>query len=170
VSSVTPLEPNPHGVDVQILARSTPESGRIPHVQRVDPGAYRLRDPAETQGAFPLLVSARGSFTSYFADKAIPDPQPGDDEARIRESGTTRLVVAGSADFVANNLTFMQNLVDWMVEDGSLVAIRSKTVQVPSLEHQEPRTLQVAKAINLLGPAGLLVLFSVFRLVRRRNT
>lgn len=169
VSSITPVEPNPHGAEVEVLARSTPESGRIPHVQRIDPPAYRMRDPAETQGAFPLLVSARGSFTSYFADKPIPEPQPGDEEARIRESGTTRLVVAGSADFVANNLTFMQNLVDWMVQDGSLVAIRSKTVQVPALEHQEPGTLQAAKALNLLGPAGLLILIGLARLVRRRS-
>ncbi len=168
VSSIIPVSPNPHGATVDVLARSTPESGRIPHVQRIDPPAYRMRDPAETQGAFPLLVSARGSFTSFFADKAIPDPQPGDEEARIRESGSTRLVVAGSADFVANNLTFMQNLVDWMVEDHALVAIRSKTVQIPALDPPESQALQIAKAINLLGPAGLLVLIGLIRLFRRR--
>jgi gliding-associated putative ABC transporter substrate-binding component GldG len=169
VSSITPVDPNPHGAQVEVLARSTADSGRIPHVQSIHPESYRRRDPAETQGAFPLLVSARGSFTSYFADKPIPDAQPGDDEARIRESGITRLVVAGSADFVANNLTFMQNLVDWMVQDSSLVAIRSKTVQIPTLEHQDARTLNIARTINMVGPAGLLVLVCMVRLFRRRH-
>ncbi len=170
VSSVDLVEPNPHGATTMVLARSTGESGRIPHVQSIHPNSYKIRDPAETQGSWPLLATGRGSFTSFFADKPIPDPQPGDDEARIRESGPTRLVVAGSADFVANNLTFMQNLVDWAVEDGSLVSIRSKSVQIPALEPIEPDELWRIKLFNLLGPSLMLVLFGVLRRFRREVT
>ncbi len=167
VSSVDIVEPSPHGATTQVLARSTEESGRIPHVQSIHPNSYQRRDPAETQGSWPLLASGRGSFTSFFADRPIPDPQPGDDEARIRESAPTRLVVAGSADFVANNLTFMQNLVDWAVEDGTLVAIRSKSIQVPALEPIDPDEVNRVKLFNLLGPSLLLVLVAVARRFRR---
>ena len=41
-----------------------------------------------------------------------------------------RLMVAGSADMVANNIAFMLNLADWMVQDEALINIRSKVLRV----------------------------------------
>ena len=81
----------------------------------------------------------------------------------------TRVVVGGSADFIANNIPFMVNLVDWMVQDEELISIRSKTVQVPMMRPLEPRERDTLKAVNLLGGTVFLLLFGVLRRISRRR-
>jgi ABC-type uncharacterized transport system involved in gliding motility auxiliary subunit len=75
----------------------------------------------------------------------------------VIEGAPTRLVVGGSADFVANNLAFMLNLCDWLVQDESLIGIRSKTATLPTLASTTPAEQAGWKAFNLLaGPLALL--------------
>ena len=92
------------------------------------------------------------------------------DTGRIRQSAPTRLVAAGSADFVANNVAFMLNLVDWMVQDETLVSIRAKQVRVPQLDPIEPQQATMAKAANLLVGPLLLLLFGLVRWLSRRGS
>ena len=71
---------------------------------------------------------------------------------------------------MANNALAMLNLVDWLVADLQLVDIRSKTMQLPSLDPMESSEVRVLKFINLLGPVVLLLVFGLFRgLLRRRS-
>ncbi|MCB9760163.1 MAG: GldG family protein [Alphaproteobacteria bacterium] len=170
VSSIDlPAEP-PEGVEYEVMARSGPDAGRIKNVVRVDPASYARRDPSEEVGAWPLLVSARGTFTSFFAGRELPETVPPEAAAaRINASAPTRIVVAGSADFTANNLPFMVNLADWMVQDDELIAIRSKTVQLPTLKPLEPQTRRLVKGANLLGGAALLLLLGLIRRTVRRR-
>jgi len=113
-------------------------------------------------GARPLAVAIRGSFESFFKDKASPfqggqkpsttqpgQPTPTPESSPQTELGTVttspdtaRLIVVGSAEFVddallnistrlsqdryLNNLQFVQNAVDWSVEDEDLLTIRSR--------------------------------------------
>ncbi len=154
-----PTEPE---VEMQIIAASDDSASRIKGIKLIDPRVLANHDPSEEIGSWPLLVSLRGTFSSAFAGRDLPF----ETGARMAESpGGTRIVVAGSADFIANNLAFMQNLVDWMVEDEALISIRSKTVQIPVLEPVDSGKRSALKAANLLGP-GLLLL--VFGLVRRK--
>jgi hypothetical protein len=74
------------------------------------------------------------------------------------EGAPTRLLVAGSADFVANNPAFMLNLVDWLVQDESLIGIRSKIATIPQLASTTPGQRAAWRAFNLL--AGPLALFA----------
>jgi ABC-2 type transport system permease protein len=101
-----------------------------------------------------LAVSIQGSFESFFKEKEIPqapaDPAQGTEEAPVLNTiGTinaspesARLIVVGSADFLndlvfdisssltpdryRNSLQFIQNTVDWSVEDLDLLTIRSR--------------------------------------------
>lgn len=168
VSSID-VAPPQGDVEIAVLARSGSQAGRIKNVARVDPAAYQRRDPSEEVGAWPLLVAARGSFRSFFAGRELPSTVPPDEAAaRVNESAPTRVVVAGSADFIANNITFMVNLVDWMTQDEALIAIRSKTVNIPTLRALEPGEQRLVKAVNLLGGAALLWAYGAVRLWRRR--
>lgn len=149
-----------HGIEVEILARSHKDASRIKGIKLIDPRILANHDPSEEVGAWPLLVSLRGSFRSAFAGRDLPfETGP-----RLSESPQgTRVVVAGSADFIANNLAFMENLVDWMAEDEDLIAIRSKTVQIPTLEPVENSRRNALKAANLIGPGVLLLLVGLGR-------
>ncbi|MCB9746674.1 MAG: GldG family protein [Alphaproteobacteria bacterium] len=165
VSSIDlPAEP-PEGVDeVTVLARSTDAAGRIKNVERIDPVAYQRRDPSEEVGRWPLLVELRGSFPSAFAGRELPATVPPPEAAaRINQSAPTRLVVAGSADFIANNLNFMVNLADWMVQDDELISIRTKTISIPTIRPMEKNERRGWKALNLLGGAALLLVFGMVR-------
>ena len=147
-------------VDIEVLAASHSGSARIKGIKLIAPQILANIDPSEEPGSWPLLVSARGSFRSGFAGRDLPfETGP-----LIPQSPNgTRVVVAGSADFIANNLAFMENLVDWMVEDEELIAIRSKTVQIPTLDKVDSGKRNALKSANLLGPAALLLLVGLVR-------
>ena len=61
------------------------------------------------------------------------------------------------------------NLTDWMVQDESLISIRSKSVQLPQLEQAEPDRVTTLKAINLFLPTGLLLIFGAVRVMIHRR-
>jgi hypothetical protein len=131
--------------------------------------------PGEERGQWPVLVSVTGPFESWFADKDIPEapadggPPPRDDPAgKLRQGAPARLIVSGSADFVANNIAFMLNLTDWLAQDESLIGIRSKTLQLPALRPLEPAETQALKLANLLGGSILLLLAGLLRWAIRR--
>lgn len=169
VSSIDLPATPPEGVSYDVLAKSTAKSGRIKNVVRVDPMSYQRRDPSEEVGPWNLLVVARGSFRSFFAGRPLPESVSAEEAAgRANESAPTRIIVAGSADFIANNLAFMLNLADWMVQDEDLISIRAKLISVPSLRPLETSERRVYKATNLLGASALLLLFGGLRLLRRR--
>lgn len=174
VSSLTLEDPLPVGVSAEVLAASGAASGRIKGIRTIDPTAYKVVPPGEERGSWPLIVALNGSWSSYFAQRDAPTPPPGadpdDPAARLRESAPTRLVVSGSADFIANNIAFVLNLVDWMVQDDSLIAIRSKAVQVPALRTLEPGEERVYKLLNLVGGSLVLLLVGLARWLLRRKS
>lgn len=171
-SSVALAQPLPGDVQATVLAKSSDASGRVRGIRTIDPQAYKIVAPGEERGAWPVLVSLDGTFESAFANRAVPpreDGTPDDGAGRIRESAPTRLVAAGSADFVANNVSFMLNLVDWLVQDETLVSIRAKQVRMPQLDKIEPGDARIAKAANLLTGPALLFLFGLARWGSRRR-
>jgi hypothetical protein len=156
--------------DFVVLARSSEESGRSQSIRRIDPYSLRERSLGEAVGSFPVLVSARGVFDSAFVNREAPDPGEGQpEELLVRESAATRLVLAGTSHFMANNVSAMLNLVDWLVADESMVDIRSKLVQLPALDPLEAAHVRNLKLINLLLPSLLLLAMgALLRLQKRR--
>jgi ABC-2 type transport system permease protein len=104
----------------------------------------------DERGQEPLAVSVIGSFDSFFAGKEIPTPEPDSTQTGnpplggtiAKSPDTARLTVIGSGNFVddtviqissqlsadryLNSLQFVQNSIDWSVEDLDLLAIRSR--------------------------------------------
>lgn len=101
----------------------------------------------ETQQSYPLAVAINGSFESYYKDNPLPLNSDGQQEPVTANTVTespqsSRLVVFASSglvddfalqissrltqDYYVNNLTLVQNAVDWSVEDLDLLSIRSR--------------------------------------------
>jgi ABC-2 type transport system permease protein len=149
----------------------------------------------ETQ-SYPLAVAIQGSLESYFKGQPVPPAEEGEEEGEevgpepaagvIEESPeSARLVVIGSAEFVddivfeissnltrdryLNSLQFVQNAVDWSVEDLDLLAIRSRgtasRVLNPEAEEQQSFWEGLNYAIALLALLGIGVVWNV----QRRN-
>ncbi len=174
-SSLDVSEDLPEEVTSTVLVASSDAGGRIRGIRTIDPTAYKVVAPGEERGSWPLVVGLSGTFRSLYADRAVPPPpdEGGDSApaaAKIRESAPARLVVAGSADFVANNVSFMLNLADWLVQDEALISIRSKSVQVPSLDPLTADQSRNWKLVNMFGGTGLLMLLGFVRWLRRRAT
>lgn len=167
------------GVTVDVLAQSTRSSGSVADVRSLDPSTMTSVLPDEKRGPFPLLVALTGSFRSFFETRPVPQPVPGiasvsDEDAPkeaplVVEGAPTRLVVAGSADVIANNSAFMLNLCDWLVQDESLIGIRSKIASLPSLNATTPGEQLAWKAFLLLAGPALLFGYGGLRLLRYRR-
>lgn len=177
-STLALVDPLPEGVSAEVIASSSADAGRVNGLRTIDPGVFQSRLSSEETGSFPLLITLTGRFGSAFADQQAPPPPPGspedpamlpdDPSTRLRESAPTRLAVAGSGDFVGNNLPFMLNLVDWMVQDEDLIAIRAKAVELPELEAPTAERALAYKLLNLGGGALLLLALGGARWFARR--
>jgi ABC-2 type transport system permease protein len=152
----------------------------------------------ESDGPYPLAFAVQGRFDSYFQGQPSPldtegtaeDPASSDQTQSTVGTidvspDTARLVVIGSAEFVddvvlnlssrdsseryLNSLRFLQNAVDWGVEDLDLLSIRSRGTQTHILEPMEVGEQRLWEEINY-GAAllGLIAIGMVWN-IRRRN-
>jgi ABC-2 type transport system permease protein len=180
VSTIELVEPAPDGVASEVLARSSATSSRLKGLTTVEPAAFQATSPLEEKGPWPLIVSMTGTWRSMSdggrppepdpeIGSANPDPQAPPDTAFLRDSAPTRVVVAGSADFVANNVPFVLNLADWLVQDENLIAIRSKQVRLAELRPMTTSEVRKLKAIDLAAGPLALSLFGLLRWTMRRR-
>lgn len=149
----------------------------------------RFGFPVEGEtGSWPLAVAIQGSFESYFKgqDLAATGLDASLQLNRIdRSSASARLIVVGSSEFLddlvfnissglggdryLNSLQFLQNAVDWAVEDLDLLGIRSRGAAsriLPPLEESDQTFWEVLNYILALAALGVIAL--VWRL-RRSN-
>lgn len=184
-SSLTVADALPPGVHAEVVALSGASSGVVGTLETLDPMKISNVLSSEKRGPFPLLVTVTGAFRSFFESRPAPaadpdapsvtsaDPNdtgaPPKEAAPIIEGASTRIVVAGSADFVANNPTFMENLCDWLVADETLLGIRGKSAALPSLRPVGAGEQRVWKAAMLLwAPLALLAAGGARQWMRRR--
>lgn len=176
-STLSIAEDLPPGVTGEVLARSSAASGAVQGLTTVDPTHLNDVQPDEARGPFPILVSLNGGLRSYFETRPVPQPEEGiaaaqdspEERALMVEGSTTRLVVSGSADMVANNIPFMLNLSDWLVQDTALIGIRGKVADVPPLPGTTATEQLVWKLFNLLMGPIMLLGYGLLRTWRRRQ-
>jgi gliding-associated putative ABC transporter substrate-binding component GldG len=171
------------GVTATVLASSTAASWRQTGFFLFDP--MRQPQPTKELGPFRLALLLQGKFGSYFAGKPVPAPGPAtppkENEPRPSKTGPrspagTRLVVFGDADMVQDqflglnqaNLMLLQNTVDYLIEDVSMITIRSKSQTRRPLKSLDDDKVTLAKWINIVGlPAAFVLLGFVRWRVRR---
>ncbi len=151
------------------------------------------------QKARALAVSIRGSFESYFKGKPSPlqasqpvtnavaaftaqEPSVGTLEA---SPDTARLVVMGSSEFLDDtvlgisrnisqdryllNLQFLQNAVDWSVEDEDLLSIRSRGTYARLLKPMDKNQQTVWEGLNYVVALSALIALGVVWNLRQRS-
>ena len=119
-------------ITAEVWAKTSPASGKFFGLKSIDPNSYHVRVPGEQTGQWPILVSLQGSWNSLFQDKEPPQAETSDlsilEPPQLHTGISSRIVIGGSADMVANNIAFMLNLADWMIQDEELIAIRAKAI------------------------------------------
>jgi ABC-type uncharacterized transport system involved in gliding motility auxiliary subunit len=139
----------------------------------------------------PLLVSSRGSGASTGETMIAPTrdypqtnlaprllavqvtPKTADKAAAAHG----RVIVVGNSEFATDrfageapeNLPFVLNAVDWLAQDESLIAIRSKNLRPPVLAFASESTREAVKYGNMVGVPVLVALAGLFHLMRRRR-
>jgi ABC-2 type transport system permease protein len=187
------------GREVTVLLQSTDKSWlRTATDVQPNPELYPLYGfPVEgVQESRPLAVSIRGSFESFFQDRASPFEE-GDTTVPLTDTveaplGTiavspesSRLVVIGSTEFIddavlqissqlsadryLNNLQFVQNAVDWSVEDDDLLLIRSRGTFARLLKPLEQGEQSLWEGINYVLALLALVVIAGLWYWRRRS-
>jgi gliding-associated putative ABC transporter substrate-binding component GldG len=161
------------GLQGEILMRSSKESGRQTGFFMFDPlQRYQREDFGEKE--IPLGVVVYGSFKSFYAGKPVPqDTSAGAGHAEgtpIASSPASRIILVGDGDFARDqylgnrdNLTFLANTVDYMVDDAGLISIRTKDVSMPPLDQVTDGTKKLIKYGNLIVPPVLILGYGLLR-------
>ncbi len=162
----TPLEIT-DSARVRPLFATTEFGGRQPQGTLVAPDVPLQPDPAELGPQIrAVAVEPRGAAAAN------------GEAADAGASGAGgRLVVVGDADFLQDrfaqanpqNLAFAANAVDWLAQDESLIAIRSKNRMPPPLVFDSGATQAAFKWGNLVGVPLLFVLGGALRVAQRRR-
>ena len=160
VSSVDTSVAVPPGVDREILAWTTDQSALQEGFYLIQPmgNAFPMED-----GPFPLVAAYSGTFPSAL--------EPG------RTGLPARVVLVGDGDFlnerivgaIPGNVNFGLNLVDWLVQDDALLAIRAKDVSPRYLQPVSDAARPWIKYGTMLGPVLLVLAVGLFRWRRRRR-
>jgi ABC-2 type transport system permease protein len=144
-----------------------------------------------------LAVSIRGSFESYFKGKPSPlqpsqpvtatatSLQPSSVGTLETSPDTARLVAIGSSEFLDDtvldisrnisqdryllNLQFLQNAVDWSVEDADLLSIRSRGTYARLLKPMDKNQQTLWEGLNYAVALSALIALGVVWNIRQRS-
>lgn len=174
------------GRTLTVLARSSEQAwladGRavMPDFERHPRGGFAPGDKPESA---TLAVALEGRFESFFkgknapaADASAPAAQAGTGDTGVieRSPENARLVLIGANNFASDMtlgilssgmgtfygapLSFLQNVVDWSLEDPSLLALRGRTQFARTLEPLEAEQQQFWEGLNYVLALGGLAL------------
>ncbi|HID94065.1 MAG TPA: hypothetical protein EYP60_08215 [bacterium (Candidatus Stahlbacteria)] len=153
-----------------------------PIVKRLESVTFPYVSPIE--GGTPIAYSSKNSWymeNVYSLNplqqySALPNQQKGPFalavEFRVSDSrgivcGTSKIIEPNFAS--ASEVAFFLNAVDWLSEDESLIAIRSKGVRDRPLREISKAGRSFIKWIDTILPSLLLAVFGVLRWRRRKS-
>ncbi|MFQ5797494.1 MAG: Gldg family protein, partial [Bacteroidota bacterium] len=168
------------GLDLKVLASTSKRSGKQEGFFLLDP-TQEFSEEMFKESHLPVAVSLEGKFRSLYADTAITsDTVSTLVGTKLTESPPTRILVVGDGDFVQDqylgqrdNITFANNVVDWLIDDIGLTQIRSRTIAAKRLEEISSSTKTVLKYINMVLPPFAVVVGGIVRWrmrIARRKT
>lgn len=162
------------GLRARVLATTSDVSGRQTGFFMFDPLQQYSRDQFAEQ-AIPLAAVVEGSFTSLYAGRPAPaDTTPGSvppPAEILTRSPETRIVLVGDGDFIRDqfsggsrdNITFLANMVDYLVDDAGLITIRTKVGSFPPLDPVSDATKRAVKYGTLAVPPLLVLAYGILR-------
>ena len=130
---------------------------------------------AGRERGFGLVYAVHGKFKSFFAGKPLPDGVKAGSQTIAESQDKTQILVVGNSYFLQDNFfapgnqLFLQNAVDWLLQDPDLMGIRARTVRSPPLKKIEGGTKELVRYGNVLGVPLLLIGFGIGRWMWRRR-
>ncbi len=131
--------------------------------QNLAPQRQYTKDEVNFDGPHTMAVTLEGPLSSKF-------------EGTNSESPETRLLISGSGswlsdDFMSNgNALMAMNMIDWLVLDSDLIAVRAKTSMEQPIDRELSKsTRTMIKYGNVVGAPLLLVLYGLTRRARRQS-
>ncbi len=166
-SSLALTEPLPPDVEPEVWVRTGPTTVSVRGLSTLQPESLIEPIADERDGPFPVMVALSGRFPSFFATRPLPEGAP----TEVTTDGRpARIVVVGSGDMVANNAPLVENALDWLVEDATLIHIRTRGGADAQLEAPSPKRAAVLKALVVLGPLFLIALVGFWTSRRGQST
>ena len=147
-------------IRAEVLARSSSESWIQPEPYNLDPRQRWTLAMIGEQGPQNLLVTLSGDIPSHFEQGSSGNTNP-------------RVVVAGGSSFVQDEFlgrsgeTFALNLMDWLLLDEALLAVRSRGLSAAPLDEISDATRTAVKYGNILGLPFLAIALGLLRWRRR---
>ncbi len=161
-----------------VLGRSSERSWLQTGMYKLNPMENLSPMGTSKTGPFPLMAMAKGRFTSYFADKidssAADKPYMSNPDDILKQSPDTRILVIGDGSFAQDqttdpqNLVFLINTIDWLLQDEALITIRSRGITSKPIAELESWEKGLVKYMNMIGVPILFILFGLLRWTLRR--
>lgn len=130
---------------------------------------------ADSYGQNNLGVTIIGALNSFYKDK--DKPQDVATESFTDKTDNGRLAIIGDADFAADNFVaqynenfvFLANMLDWLNQDESLIAIRSKSNTDRVLNQLTDSQKTSLKYGNIFGITAIVIILGAIRVVMRKK-
>jgi gliding motility-associatede transport system auxiliary component len=163
---MSPLEVKaPPGVhlDSAVLVQSSAESWVHTPPYDLNPFRNWTKEDAGQQRQHPLVVAAEGALPSHFGQTAEGEAKP------------ARVIVAGGASFIKDeffaegNQALFLNMLDWLVRDDALLAVRTRGLSAAPLGEVSDSARAAIRYANTLGVPLLCIAFGLIRWRRREG-
>lgn len=181
------------GIKKSVLLQSSQRSRRMLSPMRVNLqlATEQSKEEQFNKAGLPMAVLLEGAFTSHFKNRYLNEFALKAIDSlgmkRMDESKPTKMIVIGDGDVIRNhvrkttgeiyplgydrytnqmygNKVFLQNAIDYLLDDGGLINVRSKQITLRMLDGKKVNDYRLRwQLINLALPVLLLLIFGLFR-------
>ncbi|HPR18617.1 MAG TPA: hypothetical protein PLD62_10270, partial [Candidatus Cloacimonadota bacterium] len=115
-------------------------------------------------GPFNIAGIFSGHFQTYFADRAAQ-------EGGLTETTSARIILITDLEFIEDsgasgmktNTEFVQNAIDYLASENTLIEIRSREIEYKPLKEISNGAKKLVRWLNILLPSLLLILIGILR-------
>lgn len=187
-ATITPFLASSISVNKAFLGKKTDKPFHILPLFSTSPKAWTQKPPFIFNIQVKPKPPAGAKLQAYLLGVAVEGKLPSlpdADNADKTKKGTTptqsaktaRVVVIGDADMLwlsrqmPPNMLYLQNVMDWLAQDETLVKLRNKMAQDRTLDLPDDRSkIVLIKAANMLGLPLLVLLAGLVLWAKRRSS
>ncbi len=181
------------GIKKTFLLRSSPytKTVAVPHMVSLQRLYDKPDENQFRQASVPMSVLLEGEFESAFKNRILPKDQDGETVSFREKSKGAKMVIVADGDIIRNQLNlvnpslqrgtplplgfdqftgqqygnqdFLLNVMDYMLDDSGLIAIRSRDLKIRLLDYQLVKSERLLwQIVNTVLPIGSVLLFGLF--------
>lgn len=179
--SVRPMEEVPEGIQVDVLAATSPNAWAETDLDLLQQGQASFDEKSDRAGPVPLMVLAEISIKESNTDKPGGASPNDEKKSSKNEAGgqpqKSYLLVAGDSDFINNthfglsgNGDFFLNIVNFLAEEENLITIEGRKGAGRPIMLTQGQAQSLLWTVLVFVPLALLIIaFSVYRVRRSQR-